>query len=203
MNHEEEQNWEVCCEGTFNNMRSNADKWNKSFNWRRKISRDFYYGVFDARNPFPTDLISEQALKNQLEKKANLNTWDHYHCPQFVGRMIMENQDRYLKDYELFKSIFLICTQQIRVTKKENDQLSALTDPDREGYKILMPTNLKYQHLGIKLYKRQEGKSRWKNSDPIDTNVLDIPEDLLEYEKKYLFMVKKTEPITIIEDCMR
>lgn len=203
MNHEEEQNWEVCCEGTFNNMRSNADKWNKSFNWRRKISRDFYYGVFDARNPFPTDLISEQALKNQLEKKANLNTWDHYHCPQFVGRMIMENQDRYLKDYELFKSIFLVCTQQIRVTKKENDQLSALTDPDREGYKILMPTHLKYQHLGIKLYKREEGKSRWIHSYPIETNVLDIPEDLVEYEKKYLFMVKKTEPITIIEDCMR
>jgi hypothetical protein len=203
MTQQEEQNWEVCCKGTFNNMKANQEHWNESFNWRRKISRDFYYGVFDARNPFPTDLISEQALDNQLNGKANLNTWDHYHCPQFVGRMIMENKERYLEDYDLFKSIFLVCTQQIRVTKKENDQLSALTDPDREEYKVLAATNLKYQHLGIKLYKRQEGKSRWKHSYPIDTNVLEIPEDLIEYEKKYLVIKRVKEPITIIEDCMR
>lgn len=197
------ENWEVCCEGTFNNMKANAHNWNRSFNDRRKISRDFYYGVFDSRNPFPTDLISEQALVNQLEGRANLNTWDHYHCPQFVGRMVMENQEKYLENYELFKSIFLVCTQQIRVTKRENDQLSALTDPDREGYKILMPTNMKYHHIGIKLYRRPEGKKRWKDSYPIETNILDIPQDLLEYEKKYLHLIKKVQPLTIIEECMQ
>ena len=197
------EKWEVYAEGTFNNMRSNAHNWNRSFDDRRKISRDFYYGVFDAKNPFPTNMISEQALDNQLQGKTNLNTWDHYHCPQFVGRMIMENQERYLQDYELFKAIFGVCTQQIRVTKKENEQLSALTDPDREGYKVLAPTNLKYQQLGIKLYRRRDGKKLWKDSDPIETNVLEIPEDLLEYEKQYLCVKRVNEPVTIIVDCMK
>jgi hypothetical protein len=61
-----------------------------------------------------------------------------------------------------------------------------LTAPDKEDYKVLVPTNLKYNHLDINLYKRQEGKVRWKNSDPVDSNILEIPEDLLEYEKRYL-----------------
>jgi hypothetical protein len=180
------EKWEVYAEGTFNNMKGNAHNWERSFDDKRKISRDFYYGVFDAGNPNPTDLISEKALENQLNRRTSLNTWDHYHCPQFVGRMIMSNQEKYLTDYEEFKKIFLVCTQQIRVTKKENDALSFLTEPDKEDYKVLVSTNLKYNHLGINLYKRQEGKSRWKNSDPVDSNILEVPEDLLEYEKRYL-----------------
>jgi hypothetical protein len=64
--------------------------------------------------------------------------------------------------------------------------LAVLTAPDKDDYKVLVPTNLKYNHLGIKLYQRQEGKVRWKDSYPVDTNILDIPEDLLEYEKRYL-----------------
>jgi hypothetical protein len=180
------EKWEVYAEGTFNNMRANAHNWERSFDDKRKISRDFYYGVFDAGNPNPTDLISEKALENQLNRRTSLNTWDHYHCPQFVGRMIMSNQEKYLTDYEEFKKIFLVCTQQIRVTKKENDALSFLTEPDKEDYKVLVSTNLKYNHLGINLYKRQEGKSRWKNSDPVDSNILEVPEDLLEYEMRYL-----------------
>ena len=98
----------------------------------------------------------------------------------------MSNQEKYLGDYEEFKKIFLVCTQQIVVTKKENESLSFLTAPDKEDYKVLVPTNLKYNHLDINLYKRQEGKVRWKNSDPVDSNILEIPEDLLEYEKRYL-----------------
>ena len=180
------EKWEVYAEGTFNNMRANAHNWERSFDDKRKISRDFYYGVFDAGNPNPTDLISEKALENQLNRRASFNTWDHYHCPQFVGRMIMSNQEKYLTDYEEFKKIFLVCTQQIRVTKKENDALSFLTEPDKEDYKVLVSTNLKYNHLGINLYKRQEGKSRWKNSDPVDSNILEVPEELLEYEMRYL-----------------
>ena len=180
------EKWEVYAEGTFNNMRGNAHNWDRSFDDKRKISRDFYYGVFDAGNPNPTNLISEKALENQLSKQYRLNTLDHYHSPQFVGRMIMANQKKYLEDYEEFKKIFLVCTQQIVVTKKENESLSFLTAPDKEDYKVLVPTNLKYNQLGINLYQRQEGKVRWKNSDPVDSNILEVPEDLLEYEKRYL-----------------
>ena len=190
------QKWEVYAEGTFNNMRANAHNWTRSFDDRRKISRDFYYGVFDSGNPNPTGLISQRALENQLEGRAGLNTWDHYHSPQFVGRMIMENRDKYLEDYDAFKKIFLVCTQQIRVTKKENEDLSFLTAPDKDDYKVLVPTNLKYNHLGIHLFKRPEGKVRWKDSYAVDTNVLDIPQSLLEYETHYL-----VTPATIIEEC--
>ena len=39
------EKWEVYAEGTFNNMRANAHNWDRSFDDKRKVSRDFYYGV--------------------------------------------------------------------------------------------------------------------------------------------------------------
>jgi hypothetical protein len=45
---------------------------------------------------------------------------------------------------------------------------------------------LKYNHLGIKLYKRPENAVRWNKSMSIDSNILDVPEELKEYEKQFL-----------------
>jgi hypothetical protein len=52
-------------------------------------------------------------------------------------------------------------------------------------YKVYIPTNLKYQHLGIKLYEKVG--QQFKNAVEYDGNVGDIvPQDLLNYEKQFL-----------------
>jgi hypothetical protein len=72
----------------------------------------------------------------------------------------------------------------ITVTKKENTLLSQLTENDGYTYKVHVPTHLKYNHLGIKLYNRVGAK--WKESVQMDSNIIDVPEELLEYETQFL-----------------
>ena len=72
------------------------------------------------------------------------------------------------------------------MTQKENESLSFLTSNDQDGYKVLVSTDKKYDHLGITLFKRQKGKVHWKYVTPVETKALDVPEELLEYEKRYL-----------------
>ena len=45
---------------------------------------------------------------------------------------------------------------------------------------------MKYNHLNIFLYKRDQGKIHWKYAKQIESNILDVPEELLQYEKQYL-----------------
>ena len=45
---------------------------------------------------------------------------------------------------------------------------------------------MKYNSLNISLYKKHETKTQWKHAQPIESNILDVPEELLEYEKQYL-----------------
>jgi hypothetical protein len=59
-----------------------------------------------------------------------------------------------------------------------------LTENDGTDYKVHVPTNLKYQHLGIKLY--QKNGARWDNAVEYDDNIIPAPVDLLEYEKRFL-----------------
>ena len=59
-----------------------------------------------------------------------------------------------------------------------------LTENDGIDYRVHVPTNLKYQHLGIKLY-RKTGANR-RNAVRYYDNVIPAPSDLLEYEKKFL-----------------
>lgn len=178
------RNWQIFCEKTYNNMRANAHKWNESDEWNIALARDFYLGVFDSGNPNASGLISEDAYVNKMNKGKT--THDHCLSPQFVGRMILDNQNTYLNDYEKFKTAFWYSCRTIIVTAKENEKLSFLTKNDDDGYKVLVPTHLKYQHLGITLYKREKGKREWKYAQPTHNNVIEVPEELLEYEKRFL-----------------
>jgi hypothetical protein len=72
------------------------------------------------------------------------------------------------------------------VTQKENLMLSHLTENDGYSYKVHVPTHLKYKHMDIKLFFRPTIKGRWKDSVPLDTNIIEVPENLLEYEKYFL-----------------
>tara|TARA_Y100001970_G_scaffold180768_1_gene220077 strand:- start:533 stop:1087 length:555 start_codon:yes stop_codon:yes gene_type:complete len=178
------KDWKVYCEKTFNNLKANSHNWERSSNWDRAITRDFYIGVFDCGNPNPTGLISENAFQNKLKKTKTVH--DHCLSPQFIGRMIMDDQSKYLDDYEIFEKVFWYACRTIIVTQRENEALSDLTSNKNSEYKIFVPTNLKYNYLDISLYKRDGVKKQWKHAQPIETNVLEVPSELLEYEKQYL-----------------
>jgi hypothetical protein len=126
-------------------------------------------------------LISEDAMNNSSER-----TDDHCFSPQFVGRFVMDNADVYLIDYDKFREVFIASCTKIKVTKSENRRLQQLTENRRgEVYKVFIPTNEKYEHLGIKLYKRPENKVRWTDAQPTDEKVTFLPQ-LLDYEKQFI-----------------
>ncbi len=97
----------------------------------------------------------------------------------------MDNPDLYLSDYTVFENLFNLARTTVCVTKSENKQLSLLTDNDGVDYKVYVPTNKKYGHLGIKLYEKVG--QQWKNAVEYDGNVGDLaPQDLLNYEEQFL-----------------
>jgi len=100
--------------------------------------------------------------------------------------MIMDNQEKYLRDYETLEEIFWYSCRTIIVTQRENEALSDLTSNRDNKYQVLVPTHMKYNFLNISFYKKDENKTQWKHAQPIESNILDVPEELLEYEKQYL-----------------
>lgn len=177
------KDWRPYCETAFNGLRCNVKNWGNP-KYTRPITRIYYFGVFDSGNPNPTGLISENALNNKLSGKKTV--LDHCLSPQFICRMILDNSDDYLVNYEEFERMFWLSCRTIVVTPEENIRLSSLTTNDEDGYRVAIPTNLKYNHLGINLLKRVEGKKRWKDSVMMESNVIDTPKELLQYEQQFL-----------------
>ena len=98
----------------------------------------------------------------------------------------MDNAHIYLPDYNKFGEIFVQSCTKIKVTKKENKQLSQFTINKRgQPYQVLVPTDKKYEKLGIELYKRPAGKTRWNTSQPTQDKV-NYLQELLEYEKNFI-----------------
>ena len=89
------------CEGSFASYQATKDNWGNP-DWSRFLTRIFYNSMFGAGTN-PTGYISEKALQNKLNKKKTCQ--DHYLSPQFMGRMILDNQEKYLSDYETYKQI--------------------------------------------------------------------------------------------------
>ena len=172
------KNWKAYCRTTFDSLRANIDNWGDP-DFFRPITRIFYIGVFDCAQVNHMGLISEAALNNPKER-----THDHCLSPQFIGRMVMDNPETYLEDYETFEWLFWLACSTITVTKDENKRLSLLTDNDGTDYKVYVPTNMKYKHLDIKLYKKSG--SRWKDAIRYYDNEIPAPKDLLEYDRKFL-----------------
>jgi len=170
--------WEAYCETAFNSLVANAKNWGKEGHYR-PITRQFYMSVFDCAGVNHTGLISESALHDKSQR-----TNDHCLSPQFIGRMVMDNQEKFLTDYEAFKNLFWLACSTITVTKKENKLLSQLTENNGYTYKVHVPTNLKYNHLGIKLLSKVGLK--WDQSIPLKSNIINVPEELLEYETQFL-----------------
>jgi hypothetical protein len=172
------KNWKAYCKTAFNALSASVNDWGNP-DFFRPITRLFYIAVFDCAGVNHLGLISEEALNNPKER-----THDHCLSPQFIGRMIMDNPEKYLQDYNTFENLFWLACSTITVTKSENTRLSRLTDNDGVDYRVYVPTDLKYKHLGIKLY--QKNGSRWNDSLECSDNTIPAPSDLLEYEKEFL-----------------
>ena len=108
----------------------------------------------------PTGFISEVALQNKLNKEKTCQ--DHYLSPQFMGRMILDNQEKYLCDLETYTRMFTIACSTVEVTVEENSILRQYTSNKDNDYKVYVPTDQKYERAGIKLCKRPEGKKLWE-----------------------------------------
>ena len=162
----------------FHAMKGAAPLWkNADSDTKISMTRLLYDQVFSSGNPHKTGYISSNALDAKREKKKTCN--DHCLSPQFVARMIYDNPDVWLTDFEKFKNLFFLCCQTIVVTSKENTELSNLTSNKNGKLEIKVATHLKYEHCNITLFHPKKGI--------VKNPFLDIlPDELIEYEKQYL-----------------
>lgn len=177
------KDWKSYCETTFHSLKANLHNWGKP-EFIRPITRIYYIGVFDCGTPNQTPYISEQALNSIILGRKTVV--DHCLSPQFISRMVLDNPDQYLSDLETFREVFWYSCRTIVVTAEENRKLSALTQHRDNKYVVEVPTNLKYNHLDIKLFQRENKSTNWRYAKPVDTNILEVPQELLEYEKQFL-----------------
>ena len=188
------ERWEHYCENSYDCMRAVKHKWHDPKKLKRPILRLFYCDVsscnYHVNNP---SLISENARNNLFygkTKKEKKIVRDHYLSPQFIARFILDNQEIYLSDYSEFKKMFYISCGIVIVTQDENDRLAQLTksNEDSNKFKVLVPTNKKYDHIGIKLlhYKEKSGPWKKRTYTPVSNNTLYYPPEIIEYEKRFL-----------------
>ncbi len=175
------------CEIAFNGLKANLYMWKSRPDDKdvlRGVVRPYYDLVHSLS--IPTGYITTRALGEKRNDKYWVICKDHCYSPQFIGRMIMDNSEIYLEDYEKFKEIFYISCTTIDITPEENRKLSQLTSNRNDGFKIYVPTDKKYQHLNIELVERNYGTA-WYNkpANPV-SNYIQTPQELLNYEKQFL-----------------
>jgi len=177
--------WQEYCETAFNSMKANVHNWGKP-EFYRPLTRIYYMGVFDCGTPNHTGFISKTAYQNKLNRGKVVH--DHYLSPQFIGRMILDNPDKYLTDFEVFRDIFWKSCGTIIVTAEENIKLSLLTENKGKEYRVHVPTDQKYAHLGIDLLSRPSQIRSWVGApmQNVTENEVYFPDDLINYEKNYL-----------------
>lgn len=178
---------EKYCKIAFNALKANLNEWQQNPNCKdtiRGITRPYYDLVHSLS--IPSGFITVSAL----EKKKQDPSWaickDHCYSPQFIARMIMDNSNTYLNDYDKFRDIFYKSCRTIEITSEENRSLSLLTSNNGGKFKVYIPTDKKYQYLKIDLVERNIG-ARWYNkpTTPV-SNYIETPTELLEYEKRFL-----------------
>jgi|9_EtaG_2_1085328.scaffolds.fasta_scaffold65156_2 hypothetical protein len=183
------KDWKQYSKATFDMLNAVKDNWGMNNDYDDTILRAFYMTVFSSGYD-KTGYISLEASTNLLEESGHLNTDDHYLSPQFIGRMIMDLSDKYLKDYVLFEKLFGMCRKTITVTKKENTSLRQLTD-NKRGEFTTSPTSMKYSLCNIRLVDKVDGRrvNIFEAYQDVDCynfeDVIEMPEDLASYETSF------------------
>ena len=183
------------------------DTWGPNHpDWYRVHGRDGYR-IFSASN-INSYLISEQALKDKINGIKPV--LDHYLSPQFASGVPLEFPEKYLcpqhlnprgkngdrTNFDKFCEYMNKLRVVVKVTKKENKALSKLTVTEKVSFpKVLVATDKKYDHLGIKLYKLPDGEDLTVNlakkvletqSSFQASTVLYFSKDLIIYERRFL-----------------
>jgi hypothetical protein len=143
---------------------------------KSSVHRLYYDSIQRHRHRF-TGYVS----KNAMKKNAN-TTYDHFSMPQWIARLILDNDDVYLSDFEKFNDIFKFSLQTIKVTKEENKKLSSQTPVIKkiDGIKTFIEISIKdkYDKAGIMLWSDKEGY--------VDKFPIPIPQEILDYEEQFL-----------------
>ena len=149
------------------------------------IARTGYQKVFDSPSAYPKVLVSGNAVALKMSGNSSLLTEDHCYSPQTFINYICDNPELFLTDFEVFRKLFAKLTTLILVTKKENDALRGLTRNNKKNNSILIscPKLLSYKHLGIDLFKREQG-GKWGDARPTD-NLIEVSDSFIEYEQKF------------------
>jgi len=177
------QKLEIYCRGAFNGLNAQREYYDPIDGdiVRYCAKCIFYSAVFDCQFG-KTGLVSEEARYLPDNKR----TWDHFNSPQRVGHFVMDNMEIYLNNYEKFRDIFIWACTQILVTKSQNRMLQQLTEnKSGKDLKIFVPTDKKYEHVGIKLCKRPGNKGTYKKAIPTD-EIIPIPQEYLNWEKQFI-----------------
>ena len=181
------------------------DTWGSDHpDWYRIHGRDGYR-VFSMPN-IHSYLISEKALKEKIKGKTPV--LDHYLSPQLASGVPLQFPHKYLcpqdKDvrgkngardnFNNFCEYMNRLRVVVKLTKKENSELSKLTITKKVSFpKVLVPTDKKYSHIGIPLYRLPSNekltvdlaKKVLDTQDALkSSDVLYFPKDLLQYEKE-------------------
>lgn len=180
---------EVYCYRTFLDFKNKEvlELWKKNrdnTNVVRSITRPFYDLVHSLS--VPSGFITERALEKKRQDPKWILCRDHCYSPQFIYQMIMDNYETYIDDYLKYFNIFKTACTTIDILSEQNKSLSLLT-VNRDGkYKVYVPTDKKYQHLDIKLVKRNYGRLWYNKLAESVSNYINTPKELLEYEKRFL-----------------
>lgn len=228
------KNPEAYCLTAFNSLNANRDQWNcGDSDFFRPITRIMYEAVVQSGYD-RLDFISERAFQDILEcldknislGKCKTITYDHHLSPQFCGRMVMDNPEKYLDNYEDFKKVFYAARQVVLVTKKENSAVASLSQVDQKTgrYIVYKPTDEKYKTIESSFMKHSEklnnpARSKWDQKNLPENLIVsceleevyggsnkDVIRDLLKYEERYLEKVSDWSNFEAInkllqEDC--
>ena len=117
------KNPEEYCRTAFNSMKANLYRWGKPETDLRSLTRIYYVNVHDSGYD-PLNYISEEAIPYRLNLQTKKITSDHYTRPQMQSRLIYNNPDKYLSDYDIFKKLFFDARKTVIITKDENERAS-------------------------------------------------------------------------------
>ena len=178
---------ETYCRIAFNSLKANVDEWFMRRNCKdtvRAITHSFYNTVHSLS--VPSGLISVEAVEKKKQEPEWALCKDHCYSPQFIGRMIMDNSDKYLNNYDLYRKLFIMACTTIIVTPEENRSLSFLTSNRDNDFKIYAHTDRKYQHLNIQLLEKAQGAKWYMKHMKSSSNYIETPKELIEYETQFL-----------------
>ena len=180
------KNPEEYCRTAFNSMKANLYRWGKPETDLRSLTRIYYVNVHDSGYD-PLNYISEEAIPYRLNLQTKKITSDHYTRPQMQSRLIYNNPDKYLSDYDIFKKLFFDARKTVITTKDENDRASKDTNNNGILYSIKHLSNEVYDSLGIKMYEFSD-HHYWKDKEfkLVSNDVLPFNAEVLESEKQFL-----------------